>query len=426
MAPRRPRTAIVRLFLTTALLAPGLVGCHKPTSPAQTPSPPPVAESIGKPLTEEECLAAGEAIAQAARSGDAAAFDRIIDWAAINQRATGGVDAPEKHRLEFIKGLDGSRASGKGVSFAIVDAVRRGGSYTLLHSHTRKNRHYLLFRLLLPEAGVNYHDLPIARRLDGSVKAMDMYVYLSGEPISDTFRRAYIQSAAQANTGLIDRLTGADQKFVQNFGSLGKMAKANRDGKFSEALGIYKGLPAELKKQKSILLVRLQAAQHLDDTTEYTQSIEDYRREHPNDPSVDILSIDYHIIKRQYSEALACVDRLDQAIQGDPYLQTIRATIHAEQGDLTAARADLDKAIAAEPDLVDAYWGLVNLSLKAKDHEATLKTLRLIRDKFQLDMSDLTEMPVYQEFTRSSQFLEWLKDKPPVAEGKQAAEKPKE
>ena len=137
-----------------------------------------------------------------------------------------------------------------------------------------------------------------------------------------------------------------------------------------------------MKKERSVLLLRLQAAQSLNNEAEYTQSIEDYRTAHPEDACVDLLSIDFHVVKKQYPEALACIDRLDHAVLGDPYLQILRANAHAEQNDLVAARADLEKAIAAEPDLLDAYWSLVSVSLKDKNFNETLRTLRLIRDRF--------------------------------------------
>ena len=255
-----------------------------------------------------------------------------------------------------------------------------------------------------------------------------MYVFLSGEMVSQSFRRAYIQAAAQGNGGIVDRLIGADQKYVKYFKKLEEMSDAGRGGKFAEALELYKGFPPELKKEKTVLLVRLQAAQNLGDDGEYTKAIEDFRAEYPNDACVDVMSIDYFLIKKQYGEALACLDRLDRAVLGDPYLQTIRASTHIEQGDLDAARADVKKALDADPSLADAYWARATISLKEKDFDETLKTLRLIRDKLKIEIGDLSTLPIYKEFTESPQYQEWLKDVPPAApnaEGKAPAGDPK-
>jgi tetratricopeptide (TPR) repeat protein len=431
MSRCRPYSPIVFVvsFLPIAVLAVGLSGCNKtPTAPvAASPgsSTGPATKSVGKPVTDEESLALAEEIDKAVSSGDPAALDRLIDWDSLNQRSTAGIDAPENFRSGFIKGLNNARTNGKGLANSIVDVVKKGGSYTLIHSHTRENRPWLLFRLLVPESGVNYYDLLLARRPDGKVKVVDIHVFLNGELISQTFRRGYVQLAAQSNAGLLARLTGADQKMLNCYTKLAEMTEATRNGQFRAALDIYKAFPADIQKEKSVLMARLQAAQNVGDEGEYTQSIEDFRKAHPDDPCIDILSIDYYTMKKQYPEALGCIDRLDRAVEGDPYLGNLRAGVHMEQNDLAAARADLKKAMDADPGLIDFYWSLVTVSLKDKNYDETLKTLRLIREKFHLEMADLKSVPLYKEFTESPQYQEWLKVTKGAA-GNEAAEKPKE
>ena len=70
----------------------------------------------------------------------------------------------------------------------------------------------------------------------------------------------------------------------------------------------------------------------------------------------------------------------------------------------------MKKALAADPKLTDAYWSLVTVSLKDNNYDETLDTLRLIRDKLQIRIKDLTKVPLYKEFTESPQYQEWLKD----------------
>lgn len=412
-------------LLSSVALSTGLGGCSKPAVPVARPRP--ADESAGRPPTDEECVALGKAMSDAINSGDVAALDRLIDWDSVYRRCTEGVDATEQYRKGFITGLEKSRMQGKGVGQGIVDAVKKGGSYTLLHNHTRRERPRLLFRLLIPESGANYHDFLLARGPDGKVKASDLYVYMSGELISQTFRRGYILSLARYPEGLVDRLSGADRKYVQYFEKYGEMGKAAREGRYGDVLDIYKGFPPELKKEKSVLMLRLQSAQQLGDDGEYLRSMEDFRAEYPSDESIDLISIDYYVVKKQYQKGLACLDRLDRAVLGDPYLQVIRANILTELGDLEAAHAALKKAVEAEPGLLDAHWALVTLSLKENNHAETLDTLRLIRDEFQIEMEDLTTLPAYKGFTESPQYQEWLKDKPAAvrnADGDGPEEKP--
>ncbi|WP_435020475.1 tetratricopeptide repeat protein [Tundrisphaera sp. TA3] len=403
MAWPSPRTAAA--LVAFGLLSNAALGVAPPAD-----GPPPAVRSVGKPPTEAECLAVGEAITKAIDEGDIAAFDRAFDWDAVYQSTTGGVEAAESFRKGFVEGIEQARRANKGLSASIIQAVQKGGTYSLLRYHTKEKGPRLLFRLLSPEAGVNYHDLPLARRADGSVRVVDAYIYLSGEMISQTMRRLYIQGVAKASGGILNRLTGEDQRFLKAIGKISEMNEGLRNGKFAEVLATYKGLDPDFQKDRSILLIRLQAAQGLGDDAEYGLSIEDYRTAYPKDACIDILSIDYYTLKKEWPEALACIERLDKAVLGDPYLQVMRAGVRTEQGDFAAARADLDKAEAAEPDLIQSYWTRISIALKQKDYDETLRVLRLIRDRFQAEFADLATVPDYKGFTESPQYQQWLKD----------------
>jgi tetratricopeptide (TPR) repeat protein len=336
----------------------------------------PRAASVGPPPSNDECRDFAKALGAAVRSGDAAALDRMIDWDALIEIAIGGIDAPEGFRKGFVNGAKESRREGNGVAQNIVDSMKQGGSYTFLRVHTKEKRPSVLFRLVPPKSsGVNYHDYVLARRPDGQVRAVDLYVFMTGELISQTLRRSFVQAAAHSSRGLLERLTGSEQEFFKHYAQLEQMARSIKGGQYREALTIYQNLPAELKKDKNALILRFQAAQQAEDDREYSQSIEDFRKEHPDDACIDILSIDYHLLKKQYPQALACIDRLDRAVGGDPYLQTFRAGIHIEQDDLEVARKDLQNAIDEEPTMKDAYWSLVTVTLLQRKFDETLKTL---------------------------------------------------
>ena len=417
---------VLLITLSTALLVVSLSGCSKPVAPVAGPSP--ATPSVGAPLTDEECLATAREIEAAVVSGDSSALDKLIDWDAVNDRFTSGIDAPAQFRKDFLQGLKESWLQNKGLTNGIIDAAKNGGSYTLLHSHSQEKRRWLLFRLLLPESGLNYHDLLLARRPDGKIKVVDLYFYLSGELLSQSLRRSYIQLVAENSGGVLERLSGADKQLAKNIKNMAAMVEAGRSGKFREVIDIYNKLPDDIKKNKGILIQRIQAFQNLGDDAEYTRSIADFRKFYPDDRCIDMISIDFYQIKKNYAEALACVDRLDSAVHGDPYLQIYRANLHMEQNEPVAARADLTRGIEAEPEILGFYTSLIELSLREKKFDETLQILRLIRTKFQLELGDLRTVPSYKDFVESPQYQEWLKDNPVPAEkpetGKDSGDKP--
>ena len=47
---------------------------------------------------------------------------------------------------------------------------------------------------------------------------------------------------------------------------------------------------------------------------------------------MDLISIDAFLIHKEYDKAQAAIDRLDESLGGDPYLNVLRSTIFMEQG----------------------------------------------------------------------------------------------
>ncbi len=146
---------------------------------------------------------------------------------------------------------------------------------------------------------------------------------------------------------------------------------------------------------------------------EYAAAIDDYRKNHPNDASADLLSIDGDIMKKRYPEALASVDRLDKSVGGDPHLDLTRAGIQIEAKNYDEARALAHKLIEAEPDNSNGHWTLVNLSLKTGKYDDTLAELRILKNEYHLTFQDMSKVPEYSGFVKSRQYQEWLKEQTP-------------
>jgi hypothetical protein len=414
--------------LVAAFTAPAavLIGCGR-ADPGGTPARPAGSEGgvpavsetpAVPPVTDEECRAFAAAIEDAVRMGDAAAFNALIDWDAALGAATAGIKAPEGSRKGFIQGVKRSMGQEQGLVPQIVATVKGGGSYKFLHVGAKDKRKTALFRLVMPDSdGVNYHDFVLARSPDGKVRAADAYIFLSGELISRTMRRMYIPAAAQDSHGLLDRLLGTEQVFMKNFPKFQKMTTEVRSGRPAEALKVFQEFPPELKKDKNILMVRLQAAQAVNDA-EYSKAIEDLRAAHPDDACIDMISIDYYLLRKDYPQALACIDRLDKAVGGDPYVNVMRSGIHTDEKRYDLARRDAQEAIAEEPTLQDAYWNLMTISLQEHNFADTVAQLNQLEERFHIPFGDMTQLPVFAEFVKSPEYRAWMERPKPAGEKK--------
>src|SRR5262249_1542834 len=150
-----------------------------------------------------------------------------------------------------------------------------------------------------------------------------------------------------------------------------------RAGQHQEVLTLYDQLPADLQRDKNVLLMRLRAAQAVGDD-KYAEAMRDFRTYHSDDPCIDFLSITYYLQTKEFARALQMIDRVEKAIDGDPYLNLLRALVHTEAGDILAARKDDEKALAEEPTLLEAHWDLVRIAMLEKNFTETLERLREI------------------------------------------------
>jgi tetratricopeptide (TPR) repeat protein len=342
-------------------------------------------------LTEDECRQLAGKIVDAVRGKDAAALAQFFDWDALLVTAIGDVEAPKSVKDRFAARMQGDAKNAGALGVQVLDLVLSGADYKYLRVHVVGNQQRLLFRVAMPEmAGLNYHDIELSRCRDGEIKGVDVSILANGEMLSQTTRRAFT----------FDRHTDS-RKVVQ-------MSEAVRAGNLDLALQLYDQLPAELQRDKNVLLIRLRAAQGVGEA-QYLEAVQNLRTYHPDDPCIDLYGITYFLLKKDFARALEMIDRVDKAVGDGSYMNLWRANVYQMAGDWTAARNKAEAAIAAEPTLVDAHWILVNVSLHEKKHAETLQRLREIQRRFAPKFPDLASIPEYAEFVKSPQYQDWLK-----------------
>jgi hypothetical protein len=363
------------------------------------------------PITEEESSQFAEALTKAVRAKDSAALAALIDWDGLFDAATAGLNVPEKARERINSDLRGNAKNPGALSQRVLEFAERGASYSFLRRHCVEGRDRLLFRLVLPEGtGVNYHDVVLDRRTDGRVKGSDIYIYTSGEFLSQTARRAYLLALVRIVEAPQARLQGIEREYVQHFVKVTTMNRLAQTGDYQQVLTLYDQLPPGLQQDKNVLLIRLKAAQNVR-PQEYSEAIADLRSFHPNDPCTDLFSIAYFQQEKQPHKALEMVSRLEKTLGGDPYLHVLRSMIYLEANDAAAARKAAEQAIAEEPTLQEGYWARITVTVREKKFDETLERLRELDEKFAPQFPDFASLPEYAEFIKSPQYQEWQKSR---------------
>lgn len=385
-------------------------GCGKPSS-----SPPPVSEMSSQTLNQAtqfvaaskaDCEALVKSVDIAIAHQDSGAFTALIDEDRMSDRILAGLDLDEEFRTGFLKGMreGGGLAN---LSNEIIGSIKQGGDYTFVRMVLYGEELRPMFRLALPDSGgMNYHELVVTVDDKKQPRIADIYVHLSGEELSQTIRRLVLPAVAEQNAGIMARLTGAESEFLKNVTAMQKINELQQTQQFQQAFNLFATLPAELQKDKTVLLTKLMVAQQIGET-EYTNAIRDLERYFPNDSARDFRAIDLLAVQGQHEELIRTVDRLMGTIQ-DPYLNTLKVDALLAMNRPEDARKAIAEARASAPNRIDVYWIEVSVSLRLKDHAATAALLDEIEKKFGVEFNDITTIPDYADFAASEIGKEWM------------------
>lgn len=364
----------------------------------------------GEMPSMEEATELAQQIEAAMAVGDDSVMNKTVDWNLVCSRSIAGIDAPKDMQIEYRTGLLKGITDKGGLPKQVAQQVLQGGSYRLMDVRQKDGEIRALFRLLLPEAGVNYHDLLLVRDNGGRARVGDIYVFLSAEDLSTTFRRFYVAMLAENDRSLLEKLSGKTAELANHMDEFQAMGTRIRTGQFREALDIYESLPEVLKTEKAVLILRYQAAVGVG-SAETIQAVREFKKHYPDDACIDFLSIDLHASTGDFDQALECVDQVEKSVGDDPYLNVLRASCLVAAKRYEAAKQAANAAVEAEPDLIQAYWTLVTISLETKDFEEVTRLLDRIAANFEIEFYDLTQVPEYAEYVKSPEYEKWLESR---------------
>ncbi len=323
--------------------APG--GTSAPSSTGESA----IAVNTGPPVTDAEAKQFADRLLTGLRTGSTTTLNGLLDLDALGAAATAGMGLPDKDRNDFVGGMRGTLDQSTGFTGQLISTVAGGGSSDLLRIIDVDGRKRARIRMIhANNTGVGYVDFVLGHNAGNQVVAQDMYLFYSGELFSQTLHRLAVQGFASQNRSLLDRLKGVDNDFAKHLEDIRTISQDLAAGNASAGMQVYNGLPDTLKADKMMKLIHIRLAQKMGDA-EYERSLSDFRASFPNDPSSALLSVDYYLLKKQYSKALVAIDTLDKALGGDPYQNVQRAGVYYYMHDRSKAQAAIKQAVSAMP-----------------------------------------------------------------------------
>jgi tetratricopeptide (TPR) repeat protein len=370
-----------------------------------TPAPPEASEAVE---FDQRLLAFAVRVEGSIAQGDPRFLSSSFDFEALMDTVDRGLDAPDAFRGPFTEGV----ASSFDLAQQIVDSnARSDGSYRFLRLLPGEPPR-ALFRLA-GDDGLNYHELHL--RIDeeaeptgaSAVRVVDVFVYVSGEALSTTFRRVYASGLVEANRSFLDRLLEGEGAYMKALPTIQEMNEAAYTDP-ERALELWASLDADVKFRTEVLTVRIQAASNVGDEA-YLAALRDFREHHPDSPAMNLMLVDAHILRGETRKALRCVDALDEQVGGDPYLDLLRSNVLMSGGQLEEAFEHARRALERDPRLdYEAQWQFLTLGLAMDRHARTYRALLVLETEHGIEWQDLRAVEGYESFLASEAGKRWI------------------
>ncbi|MEH6536586.1 MAG: hypothetical protein V7719_09350 [Psychroserpens sp.] len=330
-------------------------------------------------------------------------FKRILDLIP-------SVDPQDEYVKSFVSGMK------KGLNKfpnEIIAEVENGSYYDFIsyrYDQTLQT-YFALFRLYSSESGMNYHDFRIHKK-DGEMQFSDMYLYISGENLTETLARVMTYTMPDKKLfGLIK--TPMDE----GISDLIKAMTYNNTGDFKKAYKLMNGITSPLSKEKFFLIFKSLVASNVDDD-KYLKSLEDLINTFSDDPTIGLNKVDYHIYKGNYYEAIQVINQLQNETEDD-FLNYMKANVAFQDENYDLALNYYKYTIENYTGFFEGQAGYLNtLVMMKKNSEAVDYLDTLIADSYEkpslidyIEEDDEFGENILEDLVKSKEYKIWKRKK---------------
>ncbi len=128
----------------------------------------------------------------------------------------------------------------------------------------------------------------------------------------------------------------------------------------------------------------------------------------PGAVSADLTGLDRLIRARNWAGAKGAVNRIEEAVGDDPYLDTLRAYFLCEQGSFVRAAVTAERSISGEPMLEEARLVRLRVALAQRDYAVVAHCLTVLERDFDWNLDTIADAPAYARFVRSPSCKLWF------------------
>ena len=208
---------------------------------------------------------------------------------------------------------------------------------------------------------MNYHNYRIQKNKN-KIEFSDIYVYVTGEFLADTIGRLLRYSIPEIEK----EDDGKQYQIDKDSKTLFNAIMYNKSGLFDKAYEAMEKLESGLSKEKFVLILKTLMASQIDET-KYLKSLEDLISTFPEDPTLALNRIDYHIFREEYFEAIQVINQLQNETEDD-FLNFIKGTVAFQDGNYDLAFNMFSFIIEDCPGFFDGQVGYLNVLVMMENY----------------------------------------------------------
>jgi hypothetical protein len=214
-----------------------------------------------------------------------------------------------------------------------------GTRFRFLRSREFGGRAGLLFRSASNAGAVNYALFTVNQVTPGDYRVSDIFVVGLNEYMSDTLRRTWLNVAAGFLGEDSGEIKGVNPEYVAHIGDVAQASRLMNAGKYEQALKISRELPESVRRERSVLLVQIEAADRIS-TAARRDAYAAWLTAYPDEQELPLKLVEFYSSERRYDDAERVLRGLMERVGPDTLLKR-------ELGQLLFRRAH-EKAIVAK------------------------------------------------------------------------------
>lgn len=325
-----------------------------------------------KPVSSLEAITVKNIIDSCIKIKRPAEFNKLFSARLLAE----SISKKQKKKLgsSFIKGVS-TALSNASMGQQIMSSIKDNGSYEMVKHYEKDSKQHLIYRLYA-DGSLNYHDFELGRS-KGKVYIADMFIYVSGEELSETI------------ADLAENFSDNNMAGEKDFTALRKMKQLLTEGKHKQAKDIYDRLPTDLKDQRSLQIMHILICSGLDEEI-YMGAIDKFIKLFPDEPYMFLMMIDACMMKKDYTGAIRYIDKTDSVINKDPFLDYYRGLLYKAKGDEVNATMHFETVSKNMPHFADGILALIEQYLEDGKTDKAKETILLYRGRKEFEQESLT------------------------------------